>query len=444
MSEAATPAKFHMDELIRDIYQELPFLGYTLQCIKREAVTDDPNFRASIDAHNVLRYNPTFFAETLTTEPFRKAILFHEILHKAFNHFVRADELLEALLGKRFIMVKDFPKMTPGESMKFKAVFSIFNKAADCAIHEIIPARFPLPMDIPGGIVTRGGLEEQLEIKLEPKREMEYYFYEIWNAKKDDMNELSKFADEFDKFIEHQMSMPDGSEAGEGDEPFEKSSAEYQEEFRNIMQKAADKQREHEAQHGTGVGSLFDILPDFNFKVKEPSNFWKKLVAKAFGVKPGSERYSTIRRPDRRNEENIYGRLRKPVGSHVCFVYDTSGSIDPALVAKFFGYTNKSMRKQGLTIDLILCHTNVYAEFRNLTSIPMDFFKHNQVQSGGTDMTQAQKWIEKTYKNQKEITAIFLTDGETPWNTNYKYRVNAVYTKHHRSLKGVKNFAILE
>jgi predicted metal-dependent peptidase len=461
MDNAITTTKFHMDELIRDIYQELPFLGYALQSIKRMAVTDNPDFRASIDSKNVLLYNPAFFAETLTTEPFRKAILFHEVLHKVFNHFVRADKLMENILGKKFavIMENELSKMTYGEVMKFKVVFSLFNRAADCAIHEIIPARFPLPLEIPGGLVTRDGLEKQHNITLEPKREMEYYFYEIWNAKKDDMKNLQNLADEFDKFIEHQMSMPQNensdsnsdpssgnSEGGnnESDKEIEKSAAEYQEEFRGIMRKATEKQREHEAKHGTGVGSLFNILPDFNFKIKEPSSFWKKLIAKSFGSKVSPDRYTTMRRPDRRNEENIYGKLRKNIGSHVCFVIDSSGSISPETIAKSFGYINKTMRKQGLTIDLLFCHTNVYAEFRNLKSIPLDFFKHNQIQSGGTDMTKAQDWIEKNYKNQKETTAIFLTDGETPWKTGYKYQVNAIYGVSHRKLPGVKNFAILD
>lgn len=436
--------KFQMDNLIFDIYQEMPFLGYTLNSIRR--VADKNIGRAAIVFPNTLVYNPEFFENELKKPDHQKSVLFHEVLHKALKHFVRMDDILANKFGQRYLILKDKVKdLNPKQKQEFQFYCKVGNLAMDCAIHEIIKKRYELPVDIEGGIVTREGLEKTYNITLLVSQHFEYYFNKLMEEieKNNDGNGGEGDSNDHDAQM---SSYGPGKDNDDGEEKTPMSEEQAQAEFDNILRKAAEKQKEYEANKGIGSSdSLFNIIPDFKIKVREPKDFWKNLVEYMFGDERVDEHEMTMSRPSRRIDDNPFGRKRIEKTKHVVFVVDTSASISGPIVQKFLGYINNSMKKQNLTCDLLLAHTDVSKEFRNLTSLPIKYFEKNGIHTGGTDLTCAQKWIMKNYEKQiRSITMVILTDGYTPWIAKVPFNQMAIYTKEHSKLKGITRFAVLD
>ena len=90
---------------------------------------------------------------------------------------------------------------------------------------------------------------------------------------------------------------------------------------------------------------------------------------------------------------------------------------------------------------MLLTTTEVYDVFTNLKHLSMDNIR---VHTGGTNLTKAQQYINKNYKDLKNLSVIVITDGETDWLTNYEYKLSAIYTKRHKKLPGVNKYAVIE
>ena len=202
--------------------------------------------------------------------------------------------------------------------------------------------------------------------------------------------------------------------------------------FREILKKAKKRQQDLERRRGVGQGDgLSSILPDYEGKVH--SKVWEKLVTHAFGDDIKAEVNYYFGRPSRRFDDSFHYKKHVIEGRKVYIVVDTSGSVGDDELTKFMGYIRKGMKSTGTTVTLIECDDGVHEKsIRKFKRLPKDvgIKLHGR---GGTDLTKALDYIEnvseKGSKGQKlrEVRAIFLTDGYTPWRKP-KIKVSVVYT----------------
>jgi predicted metal-dependent peptidase len=434
-------APFSMARLIYNLLHEMPFLGIVLNEIKR--VADEKVPTACISSQNVLLYNPAFMNSL--SENDQKAVVFHEVLHKAHKHFLRGDALFVEKFGYSFYD-RDNSELPVLIRLNMGSFAKILNYGMDIAVWELVEKRFPLSKEVREKSWVRSEAEEAIKHALEPDHALEYYvqMLELYLPKTNISISLPGEG-------EHDQQMPkgpgEGKEKGEGEstegEGY-KTPQECQEEMDKLLRKAMEKQREWEAHKGIGSGdSLCKLLPDMSVKVKEPVDFWKSLISSAFGETRTNEHEVSLKRPNRRLPDLPFGKIRKTRARHCVFILDTSASIGQDCCQKFLAYVNQSMKKQGLTCDLLLTHTDVWKAFEKLRQFPLNWFKANSSHTGGTDLTTAQQWILDKYPKRKDITAIVLTDGETPWLNNMPFTQLALYTRRHDKLKGIKRFAVL-
>lgn len=434
---------FRIDEAIASIYHNYPFLGYVFCSLKREERWDIPT--AAISADNILYFNPRFMASLTSDE--RSFVLLHEILHKINNHFARSDVIMKLrhnMSCREFIEWRkrvegnstDNP-MTKKEAKKYykkvdriSRLLKFMNVCEDLSINQICELKFGR---LPIGIFL-DDTNKEFNLEMEAMQEWEYYF-----------KELEQNNTDLDHQIDHDIQIVgggNGSGSGVTVELTENEKKQYDQMFKSIAKKAANLQKKHEAKQGQGNGpnyTLSDILPDMEVEIDD-SHVWENIISKNFGFHRISEQEATLKRPNRRDDENPWGKRRRTINKHTVVILDTSGSCSHVM-EKFLGVINNAMQRYKTTIDLILTTTHVYKVHENLKYIDME--KIN-IQGGGTDLTTAQKWIMLNKDNEGSgINVIVLTDGYTDWIADTKFTVSAIYTERHAPLKGVTNYATI-
>ena len=115
------------------------------------------------------------------------------------------------------------------------------------------------------------------------------------------------------------------------------------------------------------------------------------------------DRSSTWKRPNKRY--GVYSPGTK-LGNlpQLDFYIDTSGSISYKELSSFLNIMNEFLKVGVRTCDLFLWHTSVYKHKKHKKNNP---FKENEVEAGGTDISEAMASIKK----RRPDLAIILTDG---------------------------------
>lgn len=430
---------YRLDKDIAEIYRPLPFLGYVFTSIKRKARWDIPT--AAISADNQLFYNPRFMA-SLNAEQ-RKFVLLHEILHKIHFHFTRGDDIMKkrfGMTGSEFIkwrkevenashegdgMTLDEAKKYYKKVAKMSKTLKFMNYCEDLAINQTCEQKFGR---LPIGIYL-DEVNKKYKLKMEAMREWEYYF-----------KELEENVDDLDHTVDHDIQIGEGSGDGVKVDLTPAQKKEYEKIFNNICSKGAKLQKKRE-NRGTGKNFILsDILPDFDVKVND-TKVWKNLISKNFGFHRINAQETTLKRPSRRDDRNPWGKKRRTMNKHTVVILDTSGSCMD-YIERFLGCIGNAMKKHKTTIDLLCTTTSVYQAYENVRRIEKEHIEN--VHSGGTDLRTAQQWITDNKPNGGAgLNVIVLTDGETPWLTDIKYSVSAIYTEIHDELPGVTNSAII-
>jgi predicted metal-dependent peptidase len=432
---------FKIDEAIRDIYQHYPFLGYVFSSIKRKEAWFMPT--AGISADNILYYNPRFMASL--DDDGRKFVLLHELLHKIHSHFSRGDEILKqrhGMTSRAFIEWRETVRRESNEGDgctldevkehyakvdTIDKLLNFMNYCEDLAINQSCEKKFKR---LPIGVFL-DDVNKQTGLNMEAFREWEYYF-----------RELEKSGNGASETVSHDVQISFGDpNSGNGMKVklSEAQKKQFDKEFEQLCKKGHRLQKRHEAKHaGNGPNyTLTDILPDMEVEIKD-REVWKNLINHNFGYHRINDQEATLKRPDRRNENNPWGKRRRTMNKHTVVVLDTSGSCDH-VIDKFLGCINKAMKKYKTTIDLLCTTTHVYNVYQKLKTIDMG---HIKLQGGGTDLTTAQKWVIKNKPNEGQgINVVVLTDGYTDWIEDTKFTVSAIYTETHSPLAGVSNFA---
>jgi predicted metal-dependent peptidase len=430
-------------DLKASIYQQFPFLGYIFSSLKRKEAWFLAT--AGISADNVLYYNPRFMA-SLTSDQ-QKFVLLHEVLHKINSHFIRGDEIMKQRHGmtcREFIKwrdrvngkSKDNPMSLEDAKKHLRKVQTIqrllnfMNVCEDIAINQSCEKKFGR---LPIGIFL-DDVNKDENLNMEAWREWEYYF-----------RELEKSGKGAKQVSDHDLQIAFGGGDGDGDglnvELTDAERKQFDKQFEQLAKKGQRIQKRHEArckQAGNGSNyTLTDILPDLEVEIQD-KHVWQNLINNNFGFHRINDKEGTLKRPDRRNEKNPWGKRRKTVNKHTVVILDTSGSCDH-VIDKFLGCINNAMRKYKTTIDLLCTTTYVYNVYEKLRNIDMDNIK---LQGGGTDLTKAQKWVMENKPNEGAgLNVIVLTDGYTDWIEDTKFTVSAIYTEGHSPLRGVTNFA---
>ena len=473
---------YHIDWTIKQIYVNMPFLGYLMSSVNRVPSTEVPT--AAMSPDNRLFFNKRFMSSQTLDQA--KFILLHEILHKAHFHFGRADAILQSMFGVKNYMVKDekFKDLSIEDQIRIRQLHSAFNITMDVAINQLCEKKFARPnmealrqeltkeqieklnellakrkeelkqvkgknakqvqaeideikLVIAGENKITGWfletLEEKIGKKLEPFREFEYYFEELMKS------------DEGHSYMDvHTVQFdidPDATDQNGNPVPYDAC----EEEFKGLVRKASEKQREYEAASGIGAdspNSFQDILPDMNFKVND-QKVWKAVINNTFGEFKSGTMETTLRRPNRRNDEDPFGRRRRCCSKRVVVCLDTSGSV-ANYVPKFFGAINRAIKRYGVTVDLLLTDTSVYGVYENLSRLNPKMKDIKFHDYGGTHLITAQQWIiDNRPKKGADCHLLVLTDGYTDWMSKTPFTQSAIYTECHEKLDGICDFAIM-
>jgi len=488
---------FYISELIKSLYLNKPFYGYTLSRLDRKISTSVPT--AAVNCQKLLIEINNYFLATLS-RPMQLFVLEHEVLHEGLHHFSRFRPILQEADGK----------VDPQKH-------SDFNIGADNAINQLINVQ-------EGDWITFKSFKEMLKdrgypnVKVDEKMQAEYYYKILrehpaknpcssckHNQQGQQQQQQKPGGQQPQPSQQGQNGQQPGQQPGQGQQPSQQgqpgqggqqpgqgqgqngqqqgqgngqvscpaacgkcgsglekimndlyghnkqisNAAQDNSVFREILKKAKKRQEDHERKKGIGQGDgLSSILPDYEGKVH--SKIWEKLITHAFGDDIKAEVNYYFGRPSRRFEDSFHYKKHVIEGRKVYIVVDTSGSVGDDELTKFMGYVRKGMRSTGTQVTLIECDDGVHEKsIRKFKRLPKDvgIKMHGR---GGTDLTKALDYIEnnleKNSKGQKlrEVRAIFLTDGYTPWRKP-KIKVSVVYTAgSHSEISPVYNHAKID
>lgn len=430
--------KFRIDVAIAAIYHDYPFLGYVFSSIKRKRAWYMPT--AGISADNIMYYNPRFMASLTPSQ--QKFVLLHEILHKINYHFIRGDEIMKIrynMTCREFItwqkktqedsqeesMSLDKAKKYINKKHKIDRLLRFINLNEDLAINQTCDSKFGR---LPIGIFL-DDMNEHYKLDMEANREWEYYF-----------DYMEKNVKDLDHTVDHDIQIVGGDgQGGLNVNLTDNEKKQFDNMFNNICKKGATIQKQHEAQGNCSNYKLSDILPDFSVEIAD-KHIWENIISANFGDHRVTDQEATLKRPNRRNDENPWGRRRKTMSKHTVVILDTSGSCSHVL-ERFLGVINRAMKKYKTTIDLLCTTTYVYNVYEKMKTVNMDVI---EIQGGGTDLTTAQRWIRDNKPNEGTgINVIVLTDGYTDWLEDMKFTTSAIYTESYSPLKGVTNYATI-
>lgn len=427
-------AKFSIYGLIAEIYRKCPLLGFTFSTIEKREDFNCPTLGISPD--NIMYYNPQFlFSKDMTIND-QQAVLFHELLHKIDKHFPRMEEILNSMdppLSYADAKGNDFDKKS-----KLHFLHQCANIAMDAAINTVVIRKFPGCETLKKIAVTPKSIADMCKLPekdVEPDREFEYYYSLLMKA--DEQGKLDK---------QVVMVSTDGHDVqpGQGDKSDTSNERMKNEQFKDVVRRAAEEQRKFEVSSGIGKdsGSILDAIPDLNVKVKD-KELWKNLITRQFGEDRSPETEFTTKVPSRRHEHDPFGKRHLRTRNDVKVIIDTSGSVCD-IVDRFLGIVQRACKRYNTNVDVILCHTDVYGVHKNIKDLK-SVLKHMKFESGGTDMNRGLQYVNDNYKNPRQTTVIMITDGYTPWDTNLiNFKLNVIYTKDHTKLDGVTRWAVIE
>lgn len=332
---------------------------------------------ADKDANIHLGYNPDFM-RSLPHEQ-KVGVIIHEILHIAFGHIA---------------------ERAPANKNDAK----IFNIAADLAINSIIgEKRLPDFCLIPGRAPKTDDPKLAELIKGFPRLESTDYYF---NRLKDyaEKNGKGNNGESYEFSLGNENGETLDSHGGWGDVP---------DEVKDILRNKAKELLESgvkNAQRSAKWGTIPAEIASQLEKLLVHELDWKAILRMFLGRTRSMERYSTVRRLNKRLPYMMPGAKRSTIANVLCAI-DQSGSVTDEDVQRFLAETFAAS-KEG-QIDIINFDTEV--DEKSLQSVKNgQNFKWARTRCGGTDFNAVQKYLNDSKRRGKYSACILMTDGYAP------------------------------
>jgi len=331
----------------KNLIFEEPFYGLFLVGLNKVYRDDIPTAGVSKNGIGVqLTVNPDFFKDL--SEPHRKGLLKHELLHISFGHLT---------LRSRYADKK------------------LFNIAADIEINQYID-----PSNLPEGGLT---LETFPELKLPQKAGTDEYYKLLEQAQQDGSSpSLNSLLDQMD-----------------GTTPQCHGTWEEFEDLPEAERKLIEKQIEHQVKENADTtekrcGNIPGELAPAKFD-------WRGYLRRFVGNSSVAYTKKLRRKYNKRYAANP--GLKIKFKNHICVGIDTSGSVNNEELKEFVNELHH-MHKTGHKITIAQCDTSLRTveEFNPKA----DFEVHGR---GGTSF---QPVVNHYNENGRYTALIYLTDGE--------------------------------
>lgn len=320
------------------------------------------------------------------TEPQRKGLVKHELLHIGFFHLTDYQSLTDHLLA---------------------------NIAEDIEINQYIDAA-----DLPPGPQLP---EVYPELKLEPKKGTHYYYDKLLQGKKagncPNLNAMiaAHGAGQMSIIIsipgkgDVDTQVPDHSTWGEFEDLSEAEKKLLKTQTEHILKEVADQVTKS---RGVVPGEFAEILAKIN-KVEPPKFDWKGYLRRFTGGSTKIYTKKTRRKFNKRYEDNP-GLKIKP-RKHILVAYDTSGSVSTNELIEFNAEVFH-MHKAGTEVTIIQCDSAI--------SYIGKFNPKIETKIHGRGGTSFQPVIDYYNENTHKYTClIYMTDGEAPAPTPARGRM---------------------
>ena len=305
--------------------------------------------------------------------------------------------------------------------MYFKKNRLLCNYAMDCAINQLIP-------NLPVGCVTLESIKLLTKNNdLEANECAEYYYRHLLTA-------YEKYRKDFDG-IEWDLEMSQHDELFlENLSPFEQMMLD------DVIDKAIDKQKQHNLKHGTEAGNkILNLIPQKEKCIDK--NLWKSAINRNFGEYPNGNFNYCYGVQSRKNIDSTYGKKQKLESTSVYVGLDTSGSVSDHYLSRFISQINAGMKSSNCMVTLIQCDAEI-TNVSKVSKIPSKEFK--VIGRGGTNLTKITRWIkENRPKSEKKSYLILLTDGGTPWEIDNTIQTTVIYTPSHEKIPGINLSAVI-
>lgn len=392
-------SKQQLQATIYRLLKSDPFLGMLIQEVNLTVTSAYPTaFMGWDKKHNrfMMGVNPDFFDKLKVNE--RVAVIKHELMHFTHMHLRRM----------KFTDIPDHEKI-------------LWNIAADMAINQYIK-------DLPSSCVKVSDWKQQDGSAMPEFKTMEFYYEALSksfeNKKESEQNKDGQgkpdWRKDFQDRKEGQKQDKDGNpQWGTGptnynDEKYdsykqfdqhdwENLSQEEQEKFLREMKDTFERTIEKSSySHSNVPDSVKDLLKELSAQIKELD--YKGILKRAIKASVVVQnRLNTWHRPNKRygvfSPGTTVGKL--PL---ISVYVDTSGSMSIREINEAIEIINNLTKVGAKELHIGLWHTNLYYHKKHKRS---KLFEQNEIQSGGTDLTEV---LEDIKKKKPELSLV-ITDG---------------------------------
>lgn len=375
---AVNPDEYSIDTALVEVLHSEPFSSeISMRTPKVQNWNVDTAYVASDKEANIhLGYNPDF----MRSLPFahKVGVIIHEILHIAFGHIA---------------------ERAPANKRDAK----IFNIAADLAINSIIGvSRLPDFCLMPGRAPKTDDPQLAALIKGFPKLESTDYYF----------NRLKQYAESKSSGDDADYELQIGNENGEtldshggfGDVP---------DEVKDILKNNAKEMLEagvKNAQRSAKWGTIpSEIAATLEAMLKNELD-WKAILRMFLGRTRSMDRYSTVKRINKRMPYAFPGVKRTTVANVLCAI-DQSGSVGDDDVQRFLAEAFAASKEGQL--DVINFDTEM--DEKSLQSVKNgQNFKWQRTRCGGTDFDAVRRYVNDPKRRGKYSAVLIMTDGYAP------------------------------
>lgn len=372
-----SPEDYRIDAALIHVLHSEPFSGEI--SIRTPKVinwkVDTAYVSADKEANIHLGYNPDF----MRSLPFEQkvGVIIHEILHIAFGH------------------ITDRAPANKGDA-------KIHNIAADLAINSIIgPERLPDFCLMPGRAPKSDDPKLAALIKSFPKLESTDYYF---NRLKDYAEANGGGGSDFELSIGNENGETLDSHGGWGDVP---------DELRDVLKNKAREmtaQGVNSAQRSAKWGTIPAEIAAMIEKMMKHELDWKAILRMFLGRTRSMDRYSTVKRINKRMPYLFPGVRRTTVANVLCAI-DQSGSVGDDDVQRFLAETFAASKEGKL--DIVNFDTEM--DEKSLQSVKSgQNFKWQRTRQGGTDFDAVRRYVNDPKRRGKYSAVIIFTDGYAP------------------------------
>lgn len=334
-------------------------------------------------------------------------LLFHELLHNYFYHFVRFDEAYKNGHGELVNIVTDYYiNEICKELLSDKPINDLTKKKFEPVDYEFVEktCRFLEIKNLP----------ENYELRKE-WTDMNLYEFIIKNAKKQ-----PNFKNDERNFDNHDASFEDEIESNDGKPISEEQAKAIKEIFKNKIQ-AKEKELEEQLYSSYNKNETFAI--ERKMQVIKPNYFLNSLKLKRIVSKALSKHcIYNYQRMNRKKivEDFIFKGRTKINGTKLVVGIDVSGSIGDEELDTFISMLYGLSKKQkNYVFDIIYwssCDVKKNKTYFEDIKDIREFAKKNPYSSGGTVIETFHEYLNERYKEPIEV--INITDGYFSYDKN--------------------------